>query len=43
MTGSVLIHDVPSCGELVTRIMNEADTIIRGRPLGRLLGRKAYG
>jgi NADH:quinone reductase (non-electrogenic) len=26
-----LIHDIPSCAELVSRIMREAETIIRGR------------
>lgn len=26
-----LIHDIPSCRELIDRIMNEAETIIRGR------------
>jgi nitronate monooxygenase len=33
-----LIHDVPSVGELIERIMTEADTIIRQR-LPRLLSR----
>jgi len=31
-----LIHDIPSCGELITRIMSEADAIIRDRLLGCL-------
>jgi NAD(P)H-dependent flavin oxidoreductase YrpB (nitropropane dioxygenase family) len=26
-----LIHDIPSCAELVSRIMREAETIIRSR------------
>jgi NAD(P)H-dependent flavin oxidoreductase YrpB (nitropropane dioxygenase family) len=26
-----LIHDIPSCGELVSRIMHDAETIIRAR------------
>lgn len=29
-----LIHDVPSCGELINRIMTEADQIIRERLSG---------
>ncbi|MGX1324808.1 NAD(P)H-dependent flavin oxidoreductase YrpB (nitropropane dioxygenase family) [Bradyrhizobium sp. USDA 377] len=33
-----LIHDIPSCKELVDRIMNEAETIIRGRLMGFLDG-----
>jgi len=32
-----LIHDIPSCKELIDRIMREADTIIRDR-LARLAG-----
>jgi nitronate monooxygenase len=32
-----LIHDVPTCKELIDRIMSEAEEIIRGR-LGGLLG-----
>ena len=32
-----LIHDIPSCEELITRIVSEAETIIRGR-LGGMLG-----
>ena len=31
-----LIHDIPSCEELVGRIMDEADSIIRQRLLGSL-------
>ena len=31
-----LIHDVPSCQELVSRIMREAEDIVRGR-LGGML------
>ena len=31
-----LIHDIPSCKELIDRIMGEADTIIRGRLMGFL-------
>lgn len=31
-----LIHDVPSCDELITRIMDEAETIIRDRLAGVL-------
>jgi NADH:quinone reductase (non-electrogenic) len=26
-----LIHDIPSCAELVSRIMRDAETIMRGR------------
>ena len=33
-----LIHDIPSCKELVDRIMSEAETIIRGRLMGFLDG-----
>ncbi|MBR0858362.1 NAD(P)H-dependent flavin oxidoreductase [Bradyrhizobium liaoningense] len=33
-----LIHDIPSCKELVDRIMSEAETIIRSRLLGFLDG-----
>jgi nitronate monooxygenase len=36
-----LIHDIPSCKELVDRIMSEADEIIRGRLMGFLDGRPA--
>jgi nitronate monooxygenase len=31
-----LIHDVPTCKELIDRIMAEADSIIRKRLLGSL-------
>ncbi|GGY58964.1 NAD(P)H-dependent flavin oxidoreductase [Marinobacter zhanjiangensis] len=31
-----LIHDVPSCEELINRIMSEADSIIRDRLMGAL-------
>ena len=34
-----LIHDIPSCKELIDRIMDEADTIIRNRLMGFLDGR----
>ncbi|RXG95398.1 NAD(P)H-dependent flavin oxidoreductase [Bradyrhizobium zhanjiangense] len=33
-----LIHDIPSCKELVDRIMSEAETIIRSRLIGFLDG-----
>ena len=33
-----LIHDIPTCAELITRIMNEAEQIIRGRLAGMLAG-----
>jgi nitronate monooxygenase len=33
-----LIHDIPSCKELIDRIMDEADTIIRNRLMGFLDG-----
>jgi nitronate monooxygenase len=33
-----LIHDIPSCAELVSRIMHEAETIIRSRLEGMLSG-----
>ena len=33
-----LIHDIPSCKELIDRIMDEADTIIRDRLMGFLDG-----
>ncbi|OPY98600.1 nitronate monooxygenase [Bradyrhizobium sacchari] len=36
-----LIHDIPSCKELIDRIMDEAETIIRGRLLGFLDGTAA--
>jgi nitronate monooxygenase len=31
-----LIHDVPSCEELINRIMGEAESIIRDRLMGAL-------
>ena len=34
-----LIHDIPSCQELIERIMSEAEEIIRGRLLGFLDGK----
>jgi nitronate monooxygenase len=33
-----LIHDIPSCRELIDRIMSEAEQIIRGRLMGFLDG-----
>jgi nitronate monooxygenase len=33
-----LIHDIPTCKELVDRIMAEAETIIRNRLMGFLEG-----
>ena len=33
-----LIHDIPSCAELVSRIMHEAETIIRSRLEGMMSG-----
>ncbi|MCP3459505.1 MULTISPECIES: nitronate monooxygenase family protein [unclassified Bradyrhizobium] len=36
-----LINDIPSCKELVDRIMREADEIIRGRLMGFLDGKAA--
>jgi nitronate monooxygenase len=33
-----LIHDIPSCAELVSRIMREAEAIVRGRLEGMLSG-----
>lgn len=36
-----LIHDIPSCKELVDRIMTEAEQIIRGRLIGFLDGTSA--
>lgn len=36
-----LIHDIPSCKELIDRIMAEAETIIRGRLIGFLDGTEA--
>ncbi len=35
-----LIHDVPTCKELIDRIMAEAESIIRQRLLGSLQVRK---
>jgi nitronate monooxygenase len=31
-----LIHDIPTCKELIDRIMSEAEEIIRGRLTGML-------
>jgi NADH:quinone reductase (non-electrogenic) len=36
-----LIHDIPTCKELVDRIMAEAETIIRSRLMGFLEGKGA--
>jgi len=36
-----LIHDVPTCKELIDRIMREAEDIIRGRLAGFLAGSEA--
>jgi nitronate monooxygenase len=33
-----LIHDIPSCRELIDRIMSEAEQIIRSRLMGFLDG-----
>jgi nitronate monooxygenase len=33
-----LIHDIPSCKELIDRIMSEADSIIRSRLAGFVAG-----
>jgi nitronate monooxygenase len=33
-----LIHDIPTCGELVSRIIREAETIIRSRLEGMMAG-----
>jgi NADH:quinone reductase (non-electrogenic) len=33
-----LIHDIPSCAELVSRIVREAETIIRSRFEGMMSG-----
>ncbi len=33
-----LIHDIPTCKELIDRIMSEADEIIRGRLAGLVAG-----
>jgi NADH:quinone reductase (non-electrogenic) len=35
-----LIHDIPSCAELVSRIMREAESIIRGRLEAMLSGNR---
>jgi len=35
-----LIHDIPSCAELVARIMREAETIIKARLEGMLSERR---
>jgi len=32
-----LIHDIPTCKELIDRIMSEAETLIRNRLEGMLL------
>jgi nitronate monooxygenase len=34
-----LIHDIPTCKELIDRIMSEAEQIIRGRLIGFLDGK----
>jgi nitronate monooxygenase len=33
-----LIHDIPSCGELVSRIVREAEAIIRSRLQAMMIG-----
>jgi nitronate monooxygenase len=33
-----LIHDIPSCAELVSRIMHDAESIIRDRLEGMMSG-----
>ena len=33
-----LIHDIPTCKELIDRIMREADALIQGRLRGLLEG-----
>jgi nitronate monooxygenase len=33
-----LIHDIPTCAELVSRIMHDAETIIRSRLEGMMSG-----
>ena len=38
-----LINDIPSCAELVSRIMHEAEAIIRGRLDGMISGAAAAG
>jgi nitronate monooxygenase len=35
-----LIHDIPSCAELVSRIMREAEAIIQGRLEGMISGNR---
>jgi nitronate monooxygenase len=35
-----LIHDIPSCAELVSRIMREAEAIVRERFEGMLSGER---
>jgi NADH:quinone reductase (non-electrogenic) len=35
-----LIHDIPSCAELVSRIIHDAETIIRERLEGMMSGGK---
>jgi NAD(P)H-dependent flavin oxidoreductase YrpB (nitropropane dioxygenase family) len=35
-----LIHDIPSCADLVSRIMREAEAIIRGRLAGMMSGHR---
>ncbi|HEY8616486.1 nitronate monooxygenase family protein [Phenylobacterium sp.] len=36
-----LIHDIPTCAELISRIVREAEEIIQGRLGGMLAGRRA--
>ena len=36
--GRRLIHDIPTCKELIDRMMSEAEEIIRGRLTGMLDG-----
>ena len=38
-----LIHDIPTCAELVSRIMRDAEAIIRERFAGMLSGSAASG
>jgi nitronate monooxygenase len=35
-----LIHDIPSCAELISRIVHEAEAIIRGRLEGMMTNRR---
>ncbi|MFZ2630251.1 MAG: hypothetical protein WA081_07435 [Desulfosalsimonadaceae bacterium] len=35
-----LIHDIPTCKELIDRIMSEAENIIRSRLLGMISAQK---